>query len=231
MGRGEEPQPTEPQGGGLLDALGGISGIGHTVLDVAGMIPIVGAVADLAHAGWYLAEGDYVNASLSAVSAIPGFGDAATAVKLANTAAIGLAGAAAAARNADNAADTYKTIDGVVHGPGFTVKESKFDYFFGRVTSGPQHNIDRSRQNLEDLRKLGIDEAAGGKDSLLRVFKDSTEAPEISRRTSEYGTTITRRAEVSGEEATGAIDVKYFHRNHDLNATPEISTIIPKIYS
>ncbi|MEM9213245.1 MAG: DUF4157 domain-containing protein [Cyanobacteria bacterium P01_F01_bin.150] len=48
----------------------------HTALDVAGFIPGVGAIADLANAGLYAAEGDWGNAALSSVAAIPGFGDA-----------------------------------------------------------------------------------------------------------------------------------------------------------
>ncbi len=50
--------------------------VGHAALDVAGFIPVVGAVADVANAAWYLAEGDYTNAALSGISAIPGIGDA-----------------------------------------------------------------------------------------------------------------------------------------------------------
>jgi hypothetical protein len=49
---------------------------GHAALDIAGFIPVVGAVADVANAAWYFAEGDYANAALSGVSAIPGLGDA-----------------------------------------------------------------------------------------------------------------------------------------------------------
>ncbi len=56
----------------------------HGILDVAGFIPVVGAVADVANAGLYAAEGDYANAALSAAAAVPGIGDAAAAVKLAN---------------------------------------------------------------------------------------------------------------------------------------------------
>ena len=52
----------------------------HGVLDVAGFIPVVGAVADVANAVIYAAEGDWGNAALSAVSAIPGVGDAVGAV-------------------------------------------------------------------------------------------------------------------------------------------------------
>lgn len=59
-----------------------LSDIGHAALDVAGFIPVVGALADLANAGWYAAEGDYTNAAFSAASAVPGVGDAAAAAKI-----------------------------------------------------------------------------------------------------------------------------------------------------
>lgn len=53
----------------------------HTALDVVGMIPVVGEVADGANALIYLAEGDGVNAALSAASMLPVGGQAATAAK------------------------------------------------------------------------------------------------------------------------------------------------------
>ncbi|MBW4422522.1 MAG: S8 family serine peptidase [Myxacorys californica WJT36-NPBG1] len=62
----------------------GWSDIAHGALDVAGFIPVVGAVADIANAGLYAAQGDYANAAMSAAAAVPGVGDAAAAVKLAN---------------------------------------------------------------------------------------------------------------------------------------------------
>ncbi|MBP0018079.1 MAG: DUF4157 domain-containing protein [Cyanobacteria bacterium SBLK] len=52
----------------------------HTALDIGGFIPGVGALFDLANAGLYAAKGDWANAALSGVAAIPGFGDAAAAV-------------------------------------------------------------------------------------------------------------------------------------------------------
>lgn len=73
------------------------SDIGHTVLDVAGMVPVLGEAADLANAGWYAAEGDYTNAALSAASAIPFAGNAATAAKW-----------------ADKANDVYRASDNIV---------------------------------------------------------------------------------------------------------------------
>lgn len=58
----------------------GFMDIVHGVLDVAGFIPVVGAVADVANAAIYAAEGDWGNAALSLVSAVPGVGDAVGAV-------------------------------------------------------------------------------------------------------------------------------------------------------
>ncbi len=52
--------------------------LGHFVLDLGGLIPVVGEVADLINAGWYTAEGDMLNAGLSAAGAVPFLGWAAT---------------------------------------------------------------------------------------------------------------------------------------------------------
>jgi len=46
------------------------------------MVPVFGEAADLANAGWYAAEGDYKNAALSTVAAVPFVGWGATATKL-----------------------------------------------------------------------------------------------------------------------------------------------------
>jgi RHS repeat-associated protein len=63
---------------GFSDALKGT----HELLDWLGMIPVVGVVFDIANAGLYAAEGNYLMAGLSAVSAIPGIGDAAGLAKI-----------------------------------------------------------------------------------------------------------------------------------------------------
>jgi hypothetical protein len=75
-----------------------LSDVGHTALDVAGFIPVVGAAADLTNAGWYAAKGDWKNASLSAAAAVPGVGDAAAAVKIGVKATHAVAGAAAVSK-------------------------------------------------------------------------------------------------------------------------------------
>ena len=53
----------------------------HTTLDVIGLVPVVGELADGLNAGLYLFKGDYMNASLSAAAMIPVAGDVATGGK------------------------------------------------------------------------------------------------------------------------------------------------------
>ncbi|XXX77196.1 PAAR-like domain-containing protein [Sorangium sp. So ce134] len=55
----------------------------HTGLDIAGFIPGIGEIADGLNAAIYLAEGDYVNAAISAAGMIPFAGAAATGGRLA----------------------------------------------------------------------------------------------------------------------------------------------------
>lgn len=55
----------------------------HGALDIAGMTPGIGAVADIANAGIYALEGDWGNAAIASAAAIPIVGQGATAAKLA----------------------------------------------------------------------------------------------------------------------------------------------------
>lgn len=54
----------------------GIIGAGHTALDFAGMIPVLGAVPDAMNAVWFGSEGDTTNAALSVAGMLPLLGDA-----------------------------------------------------------------------------------------------------------------------------------------------------------
>jgi hypothetical protein len=51
------------------------SDAGHLVLDIAGLVPVIGEAADVANAIWYAGEGKYLEAGLSLLSVIPGVGD------------------------------------------------------------------------------------------------------------------------------------------------------------
>jgi hypothetical protein len=106
------------------------------------------------------------------------------------------------------------------------VNEGKWDYFFGRVTSSP-HNTARSQQNLRDLKALGFDEAAGGKEALLKVFRDSQTLSPTETNVTKYGITITRTAKIGD---VGSIDIKYFYPGGNLTAVPQVTTVIPKLF-
>jgi hypothetical protein len=69
----------------------------HGALDIIGLIPGAGEIADGINAVIYLAEGDYANAALSGAAMIPFAGWGATAAK--------------AVKHADNAIDAAKTVD------------------------------------------------------------------------------------------------------------------------
>jgi hypothetical protein len=57
------------------------SGVTHGVLDVVGLIPVAGEVANLVGAGVYMLEGDKVSAALDLAAMWPAGGQAATAAK------------------------------------------------------------------------------------------------------------------------------------------------------
>lgn len=70
----------------------------HVGLDVVGLIPVVGEVADGLNTAIYIIEGDYENAAISTAAMIPGLGAAATAGKYGRRVLI--AGAEAGAKSA-----------------------------------------------------------------------------------------------------------------------------------
>ena len=88
-----------------------LAAIGHGALDLLGFIPGIGAAADVANGLWYAAEGNYVDAAMSFVSAIPGVGDAAGAAKVgakAGLAALDAADAVAATSRAAKKLEAVK---------------------------------------------------------------------------------------------------------------------------
>nr|BFE77268.1 hypothetical protein GCM10020092_105690 [Actinoplanes digitatis] len=82
----------------------GWSNVGHLALDVVGLVPVFGEVADGINGCWYLAEGNYVDAGLSFASMIPVAGYGASAAK-------GLKYADEAVDAIDVAVDTVKAAD------------------------------------------------------------------------------------------------------------------------
>ncbi len=100
----------------------------HTTLDAVGFLPYIGAVADLANAGLYAARGDWSNAALSGVAAVPGIGDA-----------VGLAGKGA------------KAASKFIPKAGKTISKGNKAIQSGSKTFG--NKIGKVGKNLEDIHQ------------------------------------------------------------------------------
>jgi len=106
----------------------------------------------------------------------------------------------------------------------FTINVGKFSYFFGKVVTGPAHNVTRSAQNLKDLTALGIKNET----ELMMLFEKAIRTgTTVSTKTSKYGTTVMRSVEVGGK---GEIMVGFFYEAGKMGAKPSVSTIIPKVF-
>jgi Xanthomonas XOO_2897-like deaminase/Domain of unknown function (DUF4157) len=80
----------------------------HYILDVAGLVPALGIVPDAINAGFYLIEGDWTSAGISAAAMIPIFGEGATLVKLGDRALVRVSKAAAKRVERRSAAQALK---------------------------------------------------------------------------------------------------------------------------
>lgn len=122
-------------------------------------------------------------------------------------------------------------MNGILEGEGFTIKVSKFDFFFGRVTSNPD-NTRRSSDNLENLKMLGIEEEQGGRERLLQIFAEGLISPELPqiRKITKYGINLSKKVEITGNERSGAIIVRYFYPNGNLENIPQVTSIVVLIY-
>lgn len=140
-----------------------LSDIGHAALDVVGLIPVVGEVADVANGIWYAAEGNYADAALSMSSAIPLIGYGATAVKAGKYAKKGLdaidsAGdtkkAADKAETVTDAASTGKKTDAETPSAPAPKKEPEAPKCTNSFVPGTQVVLaDGSTKAIEDLRE------------------------------------------------------------------------------
>ncbi|SDI48314.1 intein N-terminal splicing region/RHS repeat-associated core domain-containing protein [Actinokineospora alba] len=124
-----------------------ISTVGHIALDVVGMIPVVGEVADGINGVWYLAEGNYTDAAMSFAGMIPGVGNAATAGKY-------------AAKYGDDAVGLARGSDNVPH----------------RSPDSPNGNPKRYDNDLPGKKANGKADAPGGGKSIPDPRKIAAEA-------------------------------------------------------
>ena len=142
---------SDPDGKMPGDPPSGASLAVHTVLDVVGLIPAFGEIADGANALIYLAEGNHTDAALSAAAMIPIAGWAATAGK--------------AVRTADKMVDAAKTVErlddgrtvvnGVVRGNANKAAKTS-DGFIAHESGVAVHkNANEAKKSLTDAGFTG----------------------------------------------------------------------------
>ena len=137
----------------------GGGGWGHTVLDVAGFVPVVGAVPDGINAAWYAAEGDGVNAALSAGALVPFVGDGAAAARFVG-------------KNADEGAGGLRSGDEVFTTADLVANELKgAPGLAEHVGQSPDELLARARSGGYDVVSSFHDaaSAARGIDAALRA--------------------------------------------------------------
>jgi hypothetical protein len=83
----------------------------QTSLTLIGMVPGLGAVADVLNAGLYVLRGDYANAAMSAASIVPFVGIFGTVGRFGNRAAHALEAGADIVRVAENASSAVRASD------------------------------------------------------------------------------------------------------------------------
>lgn len=141
--------------------------IGHGILDVVGLVPVVGELADGANAAWYAAEGDYTNAALSAAAMVPFAGWGATGAKL------GMKGYKSLSKTAKAVDKVANTKVGKFVGLNKPTKAAKFygpDRYEAKPSSSPKAN---KSQDIKSNKSLGSNRVAQGASSWKRAVANN----------------------------------------------------------
>jgi len=158
----------------------------HTALDVVGMIPVVGEVADGANALIYLAEGDGVNAALSAASMLPVGGQAATAAKWGKKGVEAAQDAGKLAKG-EQKVSTRAAREGTEEGAEAAAKSSKSGQG-GKGDKGGKDKGNRSRRSGKCGEKLARqDLMREGCDEVIEVQNNSGHGVDLIGRNSKTG--------------------------------------------
>ncbi|WP_436796388.1 DUF6531 domain-containing protein [Actinospongicola halichondriae] len=165
---------------------GGISGWIHGGLDVAGLIPAIGEVADLLNAGYYLVEGDGLNAGISAAGLIPFLGQGATSLRLAGR-------VSNASRVAELDVGTYGDLarrsvgDGLTpdHVPSFAAVRRNVEESLGRELRPDEVRHLRNNTNCVVVctqRHQAASRTFGGRNSPAQIASDAADLGAAARR-------------------------------------------------
>jgi len=179
--------PEDDSSNGFLDGF-------QTVLDIAGLVPGFGEIADGINAAIYVARGDYANAALSAAAMLPIGGQAATAAKLGMKVTDA---AKTVIKNADEAADATKAavkksskdVDKTFDASKATNKQKGN---FGEIKATDNLlNNPTLKQKGYDLKRIGDDAPTGLDDKIKKgvdgIYENATPLPKYVIDEAKYG--------------------------------------------
>lgn len=160
------------------------SDIGHLVLDGLGLVPFLGEPADAINAVWYAAEGNAVDAGLSAAGLIPFLGWGATGGKWTRRAlrAEDLAELAARGIDVDELLELGAKVDVVARADGLPMPHLQFDDMasFNRVANSPHPNTVYEYNGIAwETDALGRTKSVSGQVNLGDGGRNSTLTAEI----------------------------------------------------
>lgn len=157
----------------------------HGVLDILGFIPAIGNIADGINTLLYIVEGDFFNAALSGISALPFVGYLGGSVKVINTGAKVVDKAMDGAKIVDKVIDSSKVFDNLLNA---TKNLDKADEIAKKVKL--IENSSDAIKYIDDYRKLVNDILDGfnsGKNSSAElaeeVIQQLEKLPQIHRKT------------------------------------------------
>jgi filamentous hemagglutinin len=159
------------------------SEIGHTVLNVAGMVPVIGAPADAINAGWYAAQGDWGNAALSAATAIPGLGDVVGGARLGANALKIAEDGVRAERVLKDGTEVAKTAERTIADISKTEKETSAVGRTAEISAASSSTVDR----VNELKDAIPDAQKGRITMAVGRATDSSGAEKVLVATSEPG--------------------------------------------
>jgi hypothetical protein len=158
----------DPDGMGWKDIV-------HGALDVVGLVPGIGEIADGINAVIYLAEGDHKNAAISAAAMVPVAGTAATVVKIAKTADK----VVTAAKTADKIVTAAKTAEktGTIYKVPGTATPSGKPYIGRHNKPSPQQTRKspdgRDRTQAENVDTYNADDVQEGQYKEQKIIDEN----------------------------------------------------------
>ena len=151
----------------------------QTGLDVAGLVPGVGEIADGINAGIYYARGDYLNAGLSAAAMIPFAGWAATGTKM------GIKGVKAAAKGGTKLLNQFNSVESLISSSTFKQ--------LGRSNKVLQTTIKGNGNNIFKTLSHGGQRLPSG---AMKLSNGTTLFKHISKTTGEFTLDINKAGQL-----------------------------------